>query len=61
MNIKAFLPGSLVDVRPTKETDYIEARLKVLPDFVTAAGEDNDVLSMLAYEETILKARQKFL
>ena len=26
MNIKAFLPGSLVDVRPTKETDYIEGK-----------------------------------
>ena len=27
MNIKAFLPGSLVDVRPTKETDYIEGKV----------------------------------
>tara|TARA_A100001011_G_C14305017_1_gene842640 strand:- start:1826 stop:3169 length:1344 start_codon:yes stop_codon:yes gene_type:complete len=27
MNIKAFLPGSLVDVRPTKETDYIEGKI----------------------------------
>ena len=26
-----------------------------------AAGEDNDVLNMLAYEETILNARLKFL
>ena len=26
MNIKAFLPGSLVDVRPTKDTDYIEGK-----------------------------------
>ena len=24
MNIKAFLPGSLVDVRPSKEIDYLE-------------------------------------
>ena len=43
------------------EKTYIEARLKVLPDLVTAAGEDNDVLSMLAYEETILKTRQEYL
>ena len=27
MNIKAFLPGSLVDVRPAKETDYIEGKV----------------------------------
>jgi len=27
MNIKAFLPGSLVDVRPTKEADYIEGKV----------------------------------
>ena len=27
MNIKAFLPGSLVDVRPTKEADYIEGKI----------------------------------
>ena len=27
LNIKAFLPGSLVDVRPTKETDYIEGKV----------------------------------
>jgi len=27
MNIKAFLPGSLVDIRPTKETDYIEGKV----------------------------------
>ena len=27
MNIKAFLPGSLVDVRPTKETYYIEGKV----------------------------------
>ncbi len=26
MDIKAFLPGSLVDVRPTKETDYLEGK-----------------------------------
>ena len=43
------------------EKTYIEARLKLLPDLVTAAGEDNDVLSMLAYEETILKTRQEYL
>ena len=27
LNTKAFLPGSLVDVRPTKETDYIEGKV----------------------------------
>ena len=27
MNIKAFLPGSLVDIRPTKETDYIKGKV----------------------------------
>ena len=27
MNIKAFLPGSLVDVRPSKETDYLEGKV----------------------------------
>ena len=27
MNVKAFLPGSLVDVRPTKDVDYIEGKL----------------------------------
>ena len=27
MNVKAFLPGSLVDIRPTKETDYIEGKV----------------------------------
>ncbi len=26
MDIKAFLPGSLVDIRPTKETDYLEGK-----------------------------------
>jgi small subunit ribosomal protein S1 len=26
MDVKAFLPGSLVDVRPTKETDYLEGK-----------------------------------
>jgi len=26
MEVKAFLPGSLVDVRPTKETDYLEGK-----------------------------------
>ena len=26
MNIKAFLPGSLVDIRPTKELDYLEGK-----------------------------------
>ena len=26
MDLKAFLPGSLVDVRPTKETDYLEGK-----------------------------------
>ena len=26
MNVKAFLPGSLVDVRPTKDMDYIEGK-----------------------------------
>ncbi len=26
MNVKAFLPGSLVDVRPTKDVDYIEGK-----------------------------------
>ena len=53
--------GDLTTKTHEAERDYIDARLKVLPNFVTAAGEDNDVLSMLAYEETILKARQKFL
>jgi len=27
MDVKAFLPGSLVDVRPTKETDYLEGKI----------------------------------
>ena len=27
MNIKAFLPGSLVDVRPSKEIDYLEGKV----------------------------------
>tara|TARA_B100001113_G_scaffold122845_1_gene100275 strand:+ start:2976 stop:4550 length:1575 start_codon:yes stop_codon:yes gene_type:complete len=27
MDVKAFLPGSLVDVRPTKETDYLEGKV----------------------------------
>ena len=27
MNIKAFLPGSLVDVRPSKEIDYLEGKI----------------------------------
>ena len=26
MDVKAFLPGSLVDIRPTKETDYLEGK-----------------------------------
>ena len=26
MNVKAFLPGSLVDIRPNKEVDYIEGK-----------------------------------
>ena len=26
MDVKAFLPGSLVDTRPTKETDYLEGK-----------------------------------
>ncbi|MEC9206170.1 MAG: 30S ribosomal protein S1 [Pseudomonadota bacterium] len=26
MNVKAFLPGSLVDIRPTKEVDYLEGK-----------------------------------
>ena len=26
MNVKAFLPGSLVDIRPSKETDYLEGK-----------------------------------
>ena len=26
MNVKAFLPGSLVDIRPNKEADYIEGK-----------------------------------
>ena len=27
MNVKAFLPGSLVDIRPNKEADYIEGKV----------------------------------
>ena len=27
MNVKAFLPGSLVDIRPTKEVDYLEGKI----------------------------------
>ena len=27
MNVKAFLPGSLVDIRPNKEVDYIEGKI----------------------------------
>ncbi len=27
MDVKAFLPGSLVDIRPTKETDYLEGKI----------------------------------
>jgi ribosomal protein S1 len=30
MDVKAFLPGSLVDVRPTKETDYLEGKTYIL-------------------------------
>ena len=30
MDVKAFLPGSLVDVRPTKETDYLEGKTLIL-------------------------------
>ena len=35
MNVKAFLPGSLVDIRPNKEVDYIEG--KTLDFFVGPA------------------------
>ncbi len=52
---------NLFKVTQGAEQEYIEERLKALPDLVTAAGQDNDVLSMLAYEKTILGARQKYL
>lgn len=53
--------GKLAHATHHAEQLYIESRLKLLPELTTAAGEDNDVLNMLAYEETILNARLKFL
>lgn len=53
--------GKLMEATRHAEQHYIEARLKVLPELVMAAGQDNDVLNMLAYEKTILELRQNYL
>ena len=48
MNIKAFLPGSLVDVRPTKETDYIEGKVLEFKIIKMDKVRNNIVLSRKA-------------
>jgi small subunit ribosomal protein S1 len=48
MNIKAFLPGSLVDVRPTKETDYIEGKILEFKIIKMDKVRNNIVLSRKA-------------
>ncbi len=53
--------GQLTEETHHAEQHYIESRLEALPELVAAAGENNDVLNMLAYEKTILEARQSFL
>jgi small subunit ribosomal protein S1 len=48
MNIKAFLPGSLVDIRPTKETDYIEGKVLEFKIIKMDKVRNNIVLSRKA-------------
>ena len=48
LNIKAFLPGSLVDVRPTKETDYIEGKVLEFKIIKMDKVRNNIVLSRKA-------------
>ena len=48
MNMKAFLPGSLVDIRPTKETDYIEGKVLEFKIIKMDKVRNNIVLSRKA-------------
>ena len=53
--------GKLVKATHAAELSYIADRLPQLPTEVEAAGEDKDVLNLLAFEKKILEARQGYL
>jgi small subunit ribosomal protein S1 len=58
LNIKAFLPGSLVDVRPTKETDYIEGKVLEFKIIKMDKIRNNFVLSRKAAYGSKFKSRR---